>query len=387
MSTESSVRTTRSPQGIRHIYRWDLDKTYLDTDFRIHRIWKVPFESAADKRNIPGVVTLLKELSKGDSVGKARVTFISGSPRQMRARIEEKFRLDGLQPDSLTLKPNLQNFVSLRWRAIREQVGFKLPLLLEARAEETFEVNETCFGDDSESDAFIYSLYADLVAGKIGDFTLREMMNAAGAYPDAILRARDARRRVKIRDNVEKIYIHLAMGTPPERFVPYGPRVVPIKDYFQASLCLYQDAHLSAGGVVSVAYDMVVRYRYSFRRLAHSFKDIMRRGFFGHEAAERLAVEVEGMHFPAPLPSREQTVAMLRRVASEVPDEPRLPPTPNAIDYPHLIETLRHKVEQAEIEGTLPNPLERKVMEVELALQDEAHKLIEAHAQRQSSRK
>lgn len=373
MSSIPSTPVSRTtPDTIRHIYRWDLDKTYLDTDFRIHRIWKVPFESASEKRNIPGVVTLLKELTRGAPSGKARVTFISGSPRQMRARIEEKFRLDGLQPDTLYLKPNLENFVSLRWRAIREQVGYKLPLLLEARAEETVQVGETCFGDDSESDAFIYSLYADLVAGRIGDFTLREMMRAAGAYPDAILRARDARRRIKRLDTVEQIYIHLAMATPPERFRAYGSRVVPIKDYFQASLCLFERGHLTAGAVVSVAYDMIVRYRYSLRRLAHSFKDILRRGYFTHTAAEQLAFAVEGMHFPSPLPSREQTVEMLKRLAREVPSDVRPPPSPTQIDYPKLIETLRHKVEQAEEEGLLPHPIERKVMEVEAALEDEA---------------
>lgn len=367
--TASTPARTEGIEGdtpIRHIYRWDLDKTYLDTDFRLHRIWRVPFESASNKRNIPGVVALLRELTRATPQHKdrrAQVVFISGSPRQMRASIEEKFRIDGLRPDHLHLKPNLENFVSLRWRAIREQVGYKLPLLLEARVSAPSAVNETCFGDDSESDAFVYSMYADLVSGRIGDFTLKEMMTAAGAYPDAILRARDARRKIKHHDAVEQIFIHLAMQTPPERYAPYGPRVIPIRDYFQAALCLFSSGHLSAGGVVSVAYDMVVRYHYSPRRLAHSFKDILKRGFFKREAGLALADAVAGMHFPAPLPSREQTVEMLKRLANVVPSDALPPPVPQFIDYPALIATLRKKVKQAEAAGIISDALERAVLD------------------------
>lgn len=358
---------------IRFIYRWDLDKTYLETDFRLHRIWQVPFQSAESRRNIPGAVALLRELTRqrrasDQGPGKAQVSFISGSPRQLRGQIEAKFKLDGLSPDALHLKPNLENLVRFRWRALREQVGYKLPLLLEARVGAPVDVHEACFGDDSETNALIYSLYADLVAGKIGDFTLREMMRAAGAYPDAILRARDARRRIQSASAVDFIIIHLAMRTPPERFRSYGPRVIPVTDYFQAALVLFGKGHLEAGGVVSVAYDMMTRYGFGPRKLARSFKDIMRRGFFLHPDALRLAEAVEGMHFPSPLPPRQDTVAFLRRLAEVVPTSVTPPPEPQNLDYPSLIETLRHKVQQAERQELLPEALQRAVLEAEAVL-------------------
>jgi hypothetical protein len=342
--------STTTGRPVRHIYRWDLDKTYLDTDFRLRRIWRVPFESAASKRNVPGAVALLRELSTGqDPSGRVQVVFISGSPHQMRRAIEEKFRLDGLVPDQLYLKPNLQNFVSLRWRAIREQVGYKLPLLLEARVDVPSHVEETCFGDDSESDAFIYSMYADLVSGQIGDFTLREMMTAAGAYPDAILRARDARRRIVPADAVQSIFIHLAIGTPPERFHPYGPRVIPIWDYFQAALCLYGRGHLTPAAVVNVAHDMIARYNYTPDRLGQSFQDILRRGHFPRIASRRLGEQLDQVQFPPPLPPRGEVLETLRVLANEVPDDVIPPPGPTAIDYPALIQTLRNKVVQERV--------------------------------------
>lgn len=382
LSTHDRAVGARSPERpIRYIYRWDLDKTYLDTDFRIHRIWRVAFESAAARRNIPGSATLLRELVRTADVpiprsgvhpgARAQVIFISGSPRQMRAQIEEKFRLDGLTPDVLHLKPNLENFVSLRWRAIREQVGYKLPLLLEARGDAPVGVHETCFGDDSESDAFIYSMYADLLAGRIGDFTLRAMMEAAGAYPEAILRARTARLRLPRGAVVDRIYIHLAERTHPSRFAPYGPRVVPIHDYFQAALCLYEDGRLSAGGVVSVAYDLLARYGFTLRRIARSFRDILQRGFFAISSADALAKALEDMHFPSPLPPRVDAIAFLTRLVEEVPAGVQPPLEPTFIDYPALIETLRQKVARAEQEGSLPGPTRAGQLEASGVLAEE----------------
>ena len=81
------IVSNTSQRPVRYNYRWDLDKTYLDTDFRLHRIWRVPFESAAAKRNVPGAVALLRELSTGqDPTGRVQVTFISGSRTRCGAR-------------------------------------------------------------------------------------------------------------------------------------------------------------------------------------------------------------------------------------------------------------------------------------------------------------
>src|SRR5260370_28293128 len=64
-----------------------------------------------------------------------RVHILSGSPEQMRRRLEDKLRLDGISWDSFTLKPNLKNVLKLRFRALRDQLGYKLPALLHARAQ------------------------------------------------------------------------------------------------------------------------------------------------------------------------------------------------------------------------------------------------------------
>src|SRR5271154_4733863 len=114
-----------------HIARWDLDKTYLRTDFDTLRdLVRTALERPDQKRTNPGASTLLRELVR---TGVA-IHILSGSPEQMRGRLEDKLRLDGITWESFTLKPNLQNVLRLRFRAVRDQLGYKLPSLLRSRA-------------------------------------------------------------------------------------------------------------------------------------------------------------------------------------------------------------------------------------------------------------
>src|SRR3954469_16302066 len=113
------------------IARWDLDKTYLRTEFDTLRdLMRTAFEKATDKRTVPGAAALLREIA---ATG-ASIHILSGSPEQLRTRLEEKLRLDGARWDTFTLKPNLKNLLRLRFRAVKEQLGYKLPSLLAARA-------------------------------------------------------------------------------------------------------------------------------------------------------------------------------------------------------------------------------------------------------------
>src|SRR4029079_4417235 len=106
---------------------------------------------------------------------------------------EQKLRLDGARWASLTLKPNLENLLRLRFRALRGQLGYKLPALLRRRAELAHQrdlsgelIREVLLGDDAEADAFVYSLYADVCEGKVDGLTLAEVMRRGEAYEDTI---------------------------------------------------------------------------------------------------------------------------------------------------------------------------------------------------------
>jgi hypothetical protein len=283
-----------------HIFRWDLDKTYLRTDFDTLRgLWRSAFEKAEQKQSVPGAAALLRELrGVGTKAAAHRICFISGSPRQMRKVLEEKLKLDGVQFDEFILKPNMSNLLRGRFRAIREQVGYKLPALLAGRVGVAPEVAETLFGDDAEGDAFIYSLYADILGGRAGKETVEQILTRLGVYADMAQRTLSLMENIKSSQKVRRIFIHLDKRSPPARFDRYGPRVVPIYNYFQAAAVLYEDGVLDAPAIVRVATDMVEHGGYDIDALCNSYQDLVRRGRLSREATHRLGTELDGTSRP-----------------------------------------------------------------------------------------
>lgn len=326
-----------------HVYRWDLDKTYLQTEFdTVGALIRTALQRPADKTNVPGSAELLRELRVA-SAGRVLIYFVSGSPRQMRSVLAEKLRLDGIHFDGFILKDNLSNLLRLRFRALKEQIGYKLPALLAARAEAPPEAEETLFGDDAERDAFVYSLYADLLPRRVDAQTLERVLEIAGVYPDgreAIFRNLEALPAV---DPVRRVLIHLDRKTPPMHFEAYGPRVVPVYNYFQASLVLFQDGRLRAEAVGHVGTALVERYGFTLSMLLRSFQDVLRRGALSYDAARRLGEQARGAGI------RQDVIDLFAREAEErnvVVPEPRPQTVP---DYPALLrrELQRHRIEKA----------------------------------------
>ena len=302
---------------IRHIYRWDLDKTYLHTDFdSVRDLIRTALLKPEQRINVPGADGLLRELTRPTPLGRSVLTFISGSPEQMRRTIERKFEIDGVRPDAFILKPQLELILRGKFRAIRGQIGYKLDALLRMRAM-TELGPETLFGDDAEQDAFIYSLYGDLVAGAIDGDELREILIAAHVYPDTreliLERARTARQQ----DTVQRIFINLDRKSAPGRFLPFGPRVIPVSDYFQAALILTLDGVLSPQGLVRMASDMRRDANFDVSMFAASYQDLARRGLLGGELLDTLESQRELLDPEGVLPDRfvDKLLSRLRALA------------------------------------------------------------------------
>jgi hypothetical protein len=303
---------------IPYVARWDLDKTYLRTEFDTLRdLIRTAFERPDQKRTVPGASTLLREIA---GTG-ASIHILSGSPEQLRAKLEEKLRLDGARWDTFTLKPNLRNVLRFRFRAVRDQVGYKLPALLGARARLPVQrgpggelLREVLIGDDAESDALVYSLYADVVAGTVGDSELEEILTKADAYKDAIA---DAIRYARIIDHgsaVARILIHLDRNSPPSDFTPYGSLVVPFYNYLQAAFVLEEDACLPPAAVVRVAIDLVLDHRFDGEALGRSYLELWRRGHLRGTGALSIGRAFREMTEVAPLPAAREIDQMCRHL-------------------------------------------------------------------------
>ncbi|MDB4997469.1 MAG: hypothetical protein JWM74_4901 [Myxococcaceae bacterium] len=305
-----------SAVSTRHIARWDLDKTYLRTEFDTLRdLVKTAFERADEKRTNPGAATLLREMVRSG----ISVHILSGSPEQMRRRLEDKLRLDGIIWDSFTLKPNLQNVLRLRFRAVKDQLGYKLPALLQARlrarpATDSELLRETLFGDDAEADAFVYSLYADVVSGHVSPEALVEICERGRVYPDVTATILDCARHVDPSEAVERILIHLERQTPPDDFRIYGARAVPFYNYLQAAFVVHEDGRLPPDALLRVGVELVVQHRFDGDGLARSYLDLARRGHLRGTRIDDIAKAYEAWNDK--LPAFQE----LGRMVTRLPD-------------------------------------------------------------------
>lgn len=337
--------TPQVPEPPRRIYRWDLDKTYLQTEFdTFAQLMKTAFQKAHEKKAVPGAAALIRELRAN---GHSRLCIVSGSPTQMRAVLMEKLKLDGIEFDELVLKDNLRNLVRGRFKAMRGQVGYKLPVLLESRARAPAEAEEVLFGDDAEADAFIYSLYADMVSRRVSEPIVYRVLESAEVYSDDIERVMDVWRSIAPADPVRRIFIILDRLTPPASFSKYGPRVVPIFNYFQAALVLLGDKHLSAPQVLKVMIELVQTAGYNLLTLSNSFQDLLRRGLPLADVAQALveALQGPGAMFQVVRPVPDILAAFSKRVAALGAQPP--PPRARDIDYLSLLDDARPRTHKA----------------------------------------
>jgi len=274
-----------------HVFRWDLDKTYLRTEFdTLGDLVRSAMETAQDKQAYPGATALLRSLRQSP---EHRICIISGSPAQMRQVLAAKLALDGVEYDEFVLKNNLRNLARLRFRALRAQVPYKLPALLESRSGLLGTPPETLFGDDAEADAIIYCLYADILAGVVTTNELARVLEAARAYEDQAERTLALAERTRRGDAVRRILIHLDRRSPTAGFRQFGRRLVPIFNYFQGALILFEDRVLSAQQVLFVAREMLASPEHTIPTLANSLQDLLRRGRVSRTCADALTAEIQ----------------------------------------------------------------------------------------------
>ena len=324
------------------IYRWDLDKTYLKSDFEsLTKMMRVPFERAEDKIDEPGVVALMRALRASARAEGRRifVYFVSASPPQIGRAIREKLALDGVEIDGIVFKDQLQHLVRGRFRFLREQIGFKLAELLKARVAAPAAV-EYLFGDDWESDSLCYSIYADVVSGRLDHQALGDILVRLRIDPARLVEIRALARRLPTEDAVRRIFIHLERRTPPGRFRGFGARLVPTFNYFQTALVLHEEGMVPLAAVVAVGHSLIERAAYTRGQLRNSLDDLVRRGHLQHDDPSlRRDLEEAGV-LPSTAVQGTWSQRLWRRLRRRRPVPKRGAASRPAvvIDYPRLVD-------------------------------------------------
>ena len=282
--------TPAMTETVEVVYRWDLDKTYLETEFStVDGLVRAAFEGAARKRTVPGTRALLGALSAARA---ARVIVVSGSPVWLRRRILATFQLHGIRCDRLVLKDYGHALRRGRLRSLKAQVPFKMGAHLASRlwlAAHDVSAHEVCFGDDSEVDALIYCLYADVCARRVSATRLADILRACDAYDDEVANILGKLSLVERHDPVRRIFIHLDGRSPPARFGAYRGRVTATFNAFQIALSLAADGLADDAVLIAVAEDLVHAWRFDAEAVAGSLEDATRRGLCNQELAVRVA--------------------------------------------------------------------------------------------------
>lgn len=274
------------------VYVWDLDKTYLDTAFETFRgLLRTVREKAFQKRNVPGTAVLVRALRdfwQETHSGRKDfpIYFITASPPQLGRKIHDKLAYDGIYPFGLFCKDNLQNIYPKRWWRLTQQIGYKLQALLQLRLHLSENVRQILWGDDSEADAVIYSLYSDLCSRRLEERDARHILKyfkVTGHQVDTILNLLEM---IPKQDPVDKIYINLAADTDPEYYLKFGRRTLPTSNTFQLALDLFQDRRLHSTQVVKVARDLIQNYGFGIDELERSFEELVRRPVLADKTVE-----------------------------------------------------------------------------------------------------
>ncbi len=269
------------------LFVWDIDKTYLVSEFDSFKgLLTIPFELAVDKRAIAGTDVLLRALRAGPGQAHAShpLYFISASPPQLRKAIQGKMLMDGVEFDGITFKDQLAILRSRKVGRIKEQVGYKLSALLRNRQELPWGAREFLFGDDSEADAVIYALYADIVAGRLRGSDLDATLRGLGVDPEDAAYVTELSLNLPRAELVQRIYIHLEKRTSPSAFAPWGDLLVPCFDTLQMALHLHQQALVTPQAVYDVAANLVHVHGRAPVALLRSIVDMLERRRLDPEA-------------------------------------------------------------------------------------------------------
>jgi hypothetical protein len=244
---------------------WDIDKTYLLTEFeRLRDLVRGAIELAIDKRARPGAAALLRALRRGPGMTSARTPlyFVSASPPELRRVIEGKMLLDGVEWDGIAFKDQLALVRSGRFREVRRHVAYKLSALLAYRAEWPAGAREWLFGDDAESDPDVFTTYARIRAGELRGLALEKEL----ARLEVVRRDRRAIRELEAfaarhspappGGSVEAIYVFRAAREPRKDLEEDYPLVTQVADAAALARLLFGRGRIAASALAEVEREM-----------------------------------------------------------------------------------------------------------------------------------
>jgi hypothetical protein len=225
----------------------DIDKTYLETNFEsITRLAKIAFEGAKDKITVHGANEILNSIRWGASenennlVEPRELHFVSSSPPQLRAVLEEKLMLDGIDWSSDTFKNQAYNIRKRRMDLLRHHVGYKslaiLRIVLAAPSGSSFYM----IGDNAETDTYIYFGVKCLLEGLLTKEGYLRYLEFSGVEKASLKSLARVIEKVP-ESKVSRIFIRNVEGYKFVQAAPLTDVIFQFDDFFQVGLELIRE--------------------------------------------------------------------------------------------------------------------------------------------------
>ncbi len=315
-SPEKGKGNESTPELAPLILRWDLDKTYLATEFEsLRAMMRIPFEGAEDKRSLPGVRALIRALQSEARWAGRRVEtyFITASPPQIRGPIEEKLRRDGIQVDDIVYKDQIRAILRGRFRSLKQHVGYKLGAMLRHRRDRApAGARELLFGDDWEMDPLVYTLYSDLISGAVDQESVRAILRLLRVSNQRTEELLELAKEATVGESVvDGILIHRARpGFSASRLVKYGDRLTGTKNYLQTAVVLHNHGYLGERSVAAVAESLLEEDDWTPSRVQSEIEAVGQTTGAAPMAAAALTARLDDLYDAGRVSERSSPVAL-----------------------------------------------------------------------------
>lgn len=275
----------------------DIDKTYLETEFEsLLRMARIAFEAAAAKVTVAGASDVLvltrwdepdQALPEGSPLPRP-LHFVSSSPPQLRAVLEEKLMMDGLDWSSDTFKNQAYNLRMGRMDLLRQHVAYKSRAILNVMADAADHASFTLIGDNAESDAYIYVGVQLFLSGRLSATGYRSWLMTAGVE-DAVANDVTAGLTLPVGAQVEAILIRNVPGYTFHHEPPLSDGIATFDNFYQAALLLMGQGLVAPSMLWSLTRRFHNHHGMTLRQLAGMLEAV--RGSSTHSPEAKSAVE------------------------------------------------------------------------------------------------
>lgn len=240
----------------------DIDKTYLETAFdTIGEIAKIAIETADEKKTVDGARNFLRQLKWGkaksgsDFRPKVPLHFVSSSPPQLRAVLEEKISMDALSWSSDSFKDQVYNLRLGKISLLKHQVSYKMASILSLCTKFTRAKQILLIGDNAETDPFIYLLVKKVLEQTIDK---KECMSLLSFLDVSESIGKQIFEGIGELKKVDRVDIMIRQIPGKKLTIPdtYKSDLLVFEDYFQAAILAHFLGYLSVDCIEKVMISM-----------------------------------------------------------------------------------------------------------------------------------